>query len=153
MNKKQKFEKFLESLKGNGHDVLIESMERGFQACFESFRDEGMDVTQNFIQEFIKKETPKVEQDNQKVKHWDNVSDGVMHSLGRILRILLEKEKMGFVIKGAKDIEDSMNYVGSEEHQKDERHAKETEESDSQEMGTMEREAVEQAGFDKRRGL
>jgi len=36
MNKKQKFEKFLESLKGNGQDVLIESLKQGFQVCFEN---------------------------------------------------------------------------------------------------------------------
>jgi len=35
MNNKQKFESFLESLKGNGHDVLIESVKKGFQTCFK----------------------------------------------------------------------------------------------------------------------
>ena len=36
MNKKEKFESFLESLKGNGQDKLIERIEKGFQTCFES---------------------------------------------------------------------------------------------------------------------
>lgn len=35
MNKKQKFENFLESLKGTGQDTLIESVKQGFQVCFE----------------------------------------------------------------------------------------------------------------------
>ena len=37
MNKKQKFKIFLESLKGNGQDKLIESVKQGFQTCFEGF--------------------------------------------------------------------------------------------------------------------
>ena len=40
MNKKQKFEIFLESLKGSGQDVLIESVKSGFQACFENEMEE-----------------------------------------------------------------------------------------------------------------
>ena len=36
MNKKQKFMSFLESLKGNGQDKLVESMKRGIQVCFEN---------------------------------------------------------------------------------------------------------------------
>ena len=39
MNNKQKFENFLESLKGNGQDSLIESVKSGFQACYESIFD------------------------------------------------------------------------------------------------------------------
>ena len=35
MNNKEKFENFLESLKGNGQDELIESVKQGFQVCFE----------------------------------------------------------------------------------------------------------------------
>jgi len=35
MNNKQKFETFLESLKGNGQDTLIESVKKGFQVCME----------------------------------------------------------------------------------------------------------------------
>ena len=37
MKNKQKFNKFLESIKGNGngYDVLIEGIKQGFQACFE----------------------------------------------------------------------------------------------------------------------
>jgi len=35
MNNRQKFEGFLESLKGNGQDALIESVKQGFQVCFE----------------------------------------------------------------------------------------------------------------------
>lgn len=35
MDNKQKFNKFLESLKGKGQDTLIESVKQGFQACFE----------------------------------------------------------------------------------------------------------------------
>ena len=35
MNKK-KFKSFLDSLKGNGDESLIESIKSGFQACFES---------------------------------------------------------------------------------------------------------------------
>lgn len=31
----QKFESFLESLKGHDHDILIESVKKGFRACFE----------------------------------------------------------------------------------------------------------------------
>jgi len=33
----KKFESFLESLKGNGQNALIESVKKGFQACFESY--------------------------------------------------------------------------------------------------------------------
>jgi len=36
MNNKEKFENFLESLKGKGQDTLIESVKIGFQACFEN---------------------------------------------------------------------------------------------------------------------
>ena len=36
MNKKEKFDAFLESLKGNGQDNLIENIKKGYQACFES---------------------------------------------------------------------------------------------------------------------
>ena len=36
MKNTQKFKNFLESIKGNGQDVLIESVKKGFQACFES---------------------------------------------------------------------------------------------------------------------
>lgn len=36
MNNKEKFENFLESLKGHGHDVLIESVKKGFTVCYES---------------------------------------------------------------------------------------------------------------------
>jgi len=36
MNKKEKFENFLESLKGNGQDNLIESLKKGFQVCMEA---------------------------------------------------------------------------------------------------------------------
>ena len=36
MNKNKKFEAFLESLKGNGQDQLIESVKQGFQVCFEA---------------------------------------------------------------------------------------------------------------------
>jgi len=39
MNSKQKFEKFLESLKGNGDDTLIESVKAGFQVCHEGMLD------------------------------------------------------------------------------------------------------------------
>ena len=40
MNNKQKFENFIESLKGNGYDVLIEGVKKGFQACFEDEMDD-----------------------------------------------------------------------------------------------------------------
>lgn len=36
MKKTQKFNKFLESLKGTGHDSLIESVKNGFKVCFEN---------------------------------------------------------------------------------------------------------------------
>jgi hypothetical protein len=36
MNKKQKFEKFLEGLKGHNQDALIESVKKGFRVCYES---------------------------------------------------------------------------------------------------------------------
>jgi len=36
MNNKQKFENFLESLKGKDHDALIESVKRGFQTYMNS---------------------------------------------------------------------------------------------------------------------
>jgi len=36
MNKKQKFENFLESLKDGKQDTLIESVKQGFKACFEA---------------------------------------------------------------------------------------------------------------------
>jgi len=36
MNKKQKFQNFLESLKDGKQDGLIESVKKGFQACFEN---------------------------------------------------------------------------------------------------------------------
>jgi len=42
MNKIKKFETFLESLKGQGQDSLIESVKKGFKACFESFNEESM---------------------------------------------------------------------------------------------------------------
>jgi len=36
MNKKQKFKSFLESLKDNGQDTLIEIVKQGFKSCFEN---------------------------------------------------------------------------------------------------------------------
>ena len=36
MNSREKFENFLESLKGNGQNALVESIKKGFRACFES---------------------------------------------------------------------------------------------------------------------
>jgi len=36
MDKKEKFKGFLESLKGNGQDSLIEYVNQGFQVCFEN---------------------------------------------------------------------------------------------------------------------
>lgn len=36
MKNKQKFKNFLESLKGNGQDTLIENVKKGFNACFEN---------------------------------------------------------------------------------------------------------------------
>ena len=39
MNNAKKFENFLESLKGNGQDGLVESIKSGFQTCFESEED------------------------------------------------------------------------------------------------------------------
>ena len=36
MNKNQKFDYFLEGLKGNGHDNLIEIVKRGFKVCLEN---------------------------------------------------------------------------------------------------------------------
>ena len=44
MNNRQKFEKFLESLKGNKQDTLIESIKEGFQACFEQYMMGEQDV-------------------------------------------------------------------------------------------------------------
>jgi hypothetical protein len=38
MNNKKQFKNFLESLKGNNQDALIESVKNGFQACFESWQ-------------------------------------------------------------------------------------------------------------------
>jgi len=40
MNNKQKFENFLESLKGKNQDALIESVKKGFRVCFESWDKE-----------------------------------------------------------------------------------------------------------------
>jgi hypothetical protein len=40
MNKKQKFETFLESLKGKEQDNLIETVKKGFQSCFEYYDDD-----------------------------------------------------------------------------------------------------------------
>jgi len=40
MNNKAKFENFLESLKGNGQDTLVESVKQGFQVCFEASEHE-----------------------------------------------------------------------------------------------------------------
>jgi len=39
MNSKQKFENFLESLKGKDQDTLIESVKQGFRVCFEEMGD------------------------------------------------------------------------------------------------------------------
>ena len=40
MNNEQKFKNFLESLKGNGQDSLIESVKKGFQVCHEGIKGE-----------------------------------------------------------------------------------------------------------------
>lgn len=39
MSNSQKFENFLESLKGHGNDSLIESVKSGFKTCIESEED------------------------------------------------------------------------------------------------------------------
>jgi len=58
MNKKQKFESFLESLKGTGQDTLIENVKKGFQVCFENFIDP-MDTAEDIFREaFSKIEMP-----------------------------------------------------------------------------------------------
>ena len=38
MNKNKKFSSFLESLKTEDNISLIENIEKGFKACFESYR-------------------------------------------------------------------------------------------------------------------
>ena len=40
MKNTQKFENFLESLKGNGHDTLIESVKHGFRALNEGTQED-----------------------------------------------------------------------------------------------------------------
>jgi len=50
MNKKQKFETFLESLKGNGQDTLLESLKQGFHACYEGV--ERFEFDKNYDYEF-----------------------------------------------------------------------------------------------------
>lgn len=46
----KKFKKFLESLKGNGQDALIESVKKGFKVCFEStMRDEAEKEISNYV--------------------------------------------------------------------------------------------------------
>ena len=44
MNKNKKFENFLESLKGNGQDTLIENVKKGFQACYENSLESGFPI-------------------------------------------------------------------------------------------------------------
>jgi len=57
MNKKEKFENFLESLKGNGQDKLIESIKKGYNTCMESgspyLAEMSQEVTKNIA--FLKK--------------------------------------------------------------------------------------------------
>ena len=48
MNKRELFETFLESLKGNGHDNVINVMEQGFNTCFESTDDKRYVVQMEF---------------------------------------------------------------------------------------------------------
>ena len=56
MNNKQKFENFLESLKGNGQDKLVESVKQGFQTCFEAYRPDP-EETKRIQGEILEKQT------------------------------------------------------------------------------------------------
>ena len=56
MDKRQKFENFLESLKGNGHDVLIESIKKGFQVINEGNADFKIDAKRNIAHSLSRKE-------------------------------------------------------------------------------------------------
>jgi len=50
MKNTKKFKNFLESLKGNGQDALIESVKKGFNFCFEStMRDEAEKEIKNYV--------------------------------------------------------------------------------------------------------
>ena len=54
MNKKEKFENFLESLKGNEQDNLIETIKSGFQTCYEAESENSVIRSGKEEQEIIK---------------------------------------------------------------------------------------------------
>ena len=60
MNNKKKFDNFLESLKGNDQDKLIESIEKGFQVCFES-KNFNMKSVMNKASKLSKKDVQKAD--------------------------------------------------------------------------------------------
>ena len=74
MNSKQKFENFLESIKKNDNKVLIESVKKGFQVCFE-----GMEGVEYIWATFDSYEnmwgTIEALQDNLNISS-DNIDDG-----------------------------------------------------------------------------
>jgi len=49
MNKIEKFETFLESLKGQGQDSLIESVKKGFKVCFENEESSLKDEMKSYL--------------------------------------------------------------------------------------------------------
>jgi hypothetical protein len=63
MNSKQKFKNFLESLKKNGNEALIESVKKGFQVCFEAKYGDSTDDKLKMDDEEIDEEYDKWERE------------------------------------------------------------------------------------------
>jgi hypothetical protein len=74
MNKKQQFINFLESFKGNGQDVLIESVKQGFITCFEAEEAVNPEVFAKSIEDIIKKYFPN---SYVNVKHDNGFKDSI----------------------------------------------------------------------------
>ena len=68
MNKNEKFMKFLESLKGQGQDVLIESVKTGFQVCHEDVSPETDAILDIMNQQGITWDEAKKEYESSKTR-------------------------------------------------------------------------------------
>jgi len=96
MNNKEKFENFLESLKGNGQDKLIESVKQGFRVCFEALSEGKKQEMKDYLRKMF--DNPR-EEDLDEAIYWftsrkDMYSEGVIEPIVDYVDALHFKYKM-----------------------------------------------------------
>jgi len=81
MYKKQKFENFLESLKGNGQDILIESVKKGFQVCVEGMFDDDYNPIEELNKLSIYSKPDPTSPTSEGLKNYNDIVNGVIKEL------------------------------------------------------------------------